>query len=85
MVVDVPPVRVRTDYVGVTPLEETLSQLAANKIRFLRGNLAGLKRLTYMVGNNPRLSASRTQRILPLRECELSRNELRRAAVGIDQ
>ena len=85
VVMYVPPVRVGTDDVGVTPLEEAFSQLAANEVCFFGRDLAGLKRLPYVVCNNPRLSASLTQRILPLRECELSRNELRRAAVGIDQ
>ena len=39
----VPPVRVRTDYVGVTTLEETLSQLAADSVCLFRGYLAGLE------------------------------------------
>ena len=80
-----PPVRVRTNYVGVTPLEEALSQLAPHEICFLRSNLAGLERLTYVVGNDARSLASCALCILPFRECELSRDELRCAAVGIDQ
>lgn len=39
----VPPVRVRTNYVGVLALEKALSQLAAYDVCFLRCYLAGLK------------------------------------------
>ena len=79
-----PPVRVRTNYVGVTPLEEAFSQLAAYEICFLRSYFAGLERLTYVVRNHARSLAPRAQRVLTFRECELSRDELRCASVGVD-
>ena len=74
-----------TDYVGVFALEKAFSQLAAYEICFLRSYFAGLERLTYVVRNHARSLAPRAQRVLTFRECELSRDELRCAAVGIDQ
>lgn len=83
--VDVLPVHMGTDYVCVLALEEALGQLAPHEVCRLRRNLAGLKRLTYVVGNDARSLASCALCILPFRECELSRDELRCAAIGIDQ
>ena len=85
MVVYVPPISVGTDNVGVLAFEKALGQLAPHEVCRLWRNLAGLKRLTYVVGNDARSLASCALCILPFRECELSRDELRCAAIGIDQ
>ena len=48
VVVDVPPVGVGADDVGVLALEEALGQLAPYDVCFLRRNLTGLERLAYV-------------------------------------
>ena len=79
------PVRVGANNVGVLALEEALGQLTPYMVCFLRSNLAGLKRLTYVVRNHAGSLASRALRVLTLRERELCRHELRCAAIGIDE
>ena len=81
----VPPVRVRTNYVGVLAFEKALGQLAPHEACFPWRDLAWLKRLAYVVGNHARSLAPRAQRVLPFRERELCCNDLRSAAIGIDQ
>src|SRR5699024_1533392 len=83
--VDVPLVCVGADYVCVTPLQKALGQLAPDVACLLRGYFAGLEGLTYVVGDHARLLAAGALRILPFRERKLSRDKLRRAAIGVDQ
>ena len=49
---DVPPVSVGADDVGVFALEEALGKLHADKISLLRRDLAWLERLAHLVGND---------------------------------
>ena len=85
VVVDVPLVRVGADDVGVTPLQKALGQLTSDAVCLLRRDLAGLERLADVVRDHARLFAAGVLRILPFREHELRRHELRRAAIGVDE
>ena len=85
MVVYVPPISVGTDNVGVFAIEKALGQLTPDVVCLLGRDLAGLERLADVVGNHARLFATGVLCIQPLRECELRRHELRRAAIGVDE
>ena len=72
VVVDVPPVSVGADDVGVFALEEALGKLHADAISFLRRDLARLEGLSHLVGYDvARLLAARELPVLPLGQQKL--------------
>ena len=62
--VDVLPIHMGTDNVGVFAFEKALGQLAPHEACFLWRDLAWLKRLAYVVGNHARSLAPSVLRVL---------------------
>ena len=62
--VDVLPIHMGADNVGVLALEEALGQITPYDVCFLRRNLTGLERLAYVVGNHARSLAPSVLRVL---------------------
>ena len=69
---DVPPVSVGADDVGVFALEEALGKLHADAVSLLRRDFARLEGLAHLVGNDvARLLAARVLLILALGQQKL--------------